>query len=225
MPRIARVIVPGIPYHIVQRGNRRQRVFFGDEDYSFYLHLLKKHGDEAGVQFWAYCLMPNHVHLIAVPDKAESLGKAMSVADRKYAQATNLKHYWTGSLWQGRFYSCPLDHPHLLAAARYVERNPVRARLVSFPSEYTWSSAYAHIHNSYDPLISDSILKEEIEDWAAFVGQEESEETLNKLREYTSTGRPLGDAEFVERLENITGRRLEKQKAGRKLGNQVTVTN
>jgi len=225
MPRIARIVIPGIPYHLAQRGNRRQQVFFENNDYAFYLHLLRKHGYESGVQFWAYCLMPNHVHLIAVPEKPESLANAMSIADRKYAQATNLKHDWTGSLWQGRFFSCPLDHAHLLAATRYVERNPVRSGMVSLPAEYVWSSAYSHINDSPDPLISDSVLMEEITDWATFIGQEENEETLQRLREFTSTGRPLGNADFVERLENISGRRLTKKPAGRKLGNQVTDTN
>jgi putative transposase len=224
MPRIPRIVIPGVPYHIAQRGNRRQQVFFEKNDYLFYLHLLKKHGTEAGVQFWAYCLMPNHVHFIAVPGRPDSLTKAMSVADRKYAQAINLRHDWTGCLWQGRFFSCPLDHAHLLAATRYTERNPVRSGLVSAPIDYPWSSAHAHVRNSPDPLISDSPLMEEIKDWRAFVGQEEDEKSLRQLREYTSTGRPLGDDAFLKQLEKISGRQLTRKKPGRKSGNGVTGT-
>jgi putative transposase len=130
--RIARVVIPGIPHHVVQRGNRRQKVFFNDEDRVYYLRLLKKYGDKAGLSFWAYCLMPNHVHMIAVPKTSDSLAEAMAAANWRYALAVNFREDWRGCLWQGRFYSCPLDQPHLIAAARYIERNPVRSAMLLF---------------------------------------------------------------------------------------------
>jgi putative transposase len=214
--RIARVVIPGIPHHVVQRGNRRQKVFFNDEDRAYYLRLLKKYGGQARLAFWAYCLMPNHVHLIAVPQTCDSLAEAMAAANWKYALAINLREDWRGCLWQGRFYSCPLDDPHLIAAARYIERNPVRAGITEHPGDYPWSSARAHIQKIPDTLIVNSMLTEEIEDWASFINHEESDETIKRLRRHLATGRPLGEAGFIEELERMTGRRLKKQKTGPK---------
>src|SRR4030042_3344647 len=121
MPRKNRVVVPDYPHHVIQRGNRRQRVFFGDEDRRFYLSLLKKQGDRSGLSFWAYCLMDNHVHLIAVPKTPECLAHGMSTVSWRYTLAINLREDWKGSLWQGRFKSYPLDDKDLAAAVRYIE--------------------------------------------------------------------------------------------------------
>src|SRR4030042_452313 len=104
MPRIARVVIPGCPHHIVQRGNRRQRVFFNDDDRIYYLQLLRKYGDLEGIKFWAYCLMENHVHLIAVPSHHQSLFKGLGMAHWKYTLKVNLREDWRGYLWQGRFF-------------------------------------------------------------------------------------------------------------------------
>ena len=216
MARIARLVIPNVPHHVVQRGNRRQTVFFQEEDHTYYLRLLKKYGDQAGLVFWAYCLMRNHVHLIVVPKTPESLAEAMAGANWKYALTINLREDWRGCLWQGRFYSYPLDHPHLIACTRYIERNPVRAEIVEKPGDYPWSSAQAHLGRRSDTLIIESVLKEEIGDWASFINQEDDEEVVKRLRKHLSTGRPLGDANFIEKLETITGRILKKQRAGRK---------
>jgi len=216
MSRIARVVIPGLPHHVVQRGNRRQTVFFCDEDRHFYLWLLKKYGEQEGVDFWAYCLMSNHVHLIAVPETEKSLSEVMARVNWKYALSVNLKHDWQGCLWQGRYYSCPLDPPHLIGSARYIERNPVRAGITIRPEDYPWSSAKAHIQNVPDELIKTSSLTVEIKDWAGFIHQEEDPEMLNLLRRHLVTGRPLGDDQFIDQLEKITGRTLKKQKPGPK---------
>ena len=216
MPRIARVVIPNIPHHVVQRGNRRQAVFFSDADRVYYLRLLKKYGDKVGLIFWAYCLMPNHVHMIAIPNSSTSLAEAMAAANRKYAFAINLREDWGGCLWQGRYSSYPLDHQHLIAAVRYIERNPVRAGIIERPEDYPWSSAQAHVYGKPDALISESLLSEEIGNWASFINQDETEESIKNLRAHLDSGRPLGDEGFVEKLEKMTGRTLKKLKAGRK---------
>jgi putative transposase len=135
MARLARIVVPGLPHHVTQRGNRRQQTFFGEADIDAYIALMAEHCAAARVAVWAYCLMPNHVHLILVPETETGLRDALGPAHRRYTMAVNAREGWTGWLWQGRFASCPLDEPHLVAAARYVELNPVRAGLVERPGD------------------------------------------------------------------------------------------
>src|SRR5262249_20206153 len=139
MARLARVVVPGVPHHITQRGNRRQRTFFCDEDYHCYLELMAQWCGAHEVEVWAYCLMPNHVHLIAVPRTAEGLTRAIGEAHLRYSRMITFREKWRGHLWQGRFASYVLDEPYLPTAARYVELNPVRAGLIESPSRYRWS--------------------------------------------------------------------------------------
>jgi putative transposase len=214
--RIARVVIPGIPHHIVQRGNRRQDVFFGDRDRQFYMHLLKKYGNAAGVTYWAYCLMDNHVHLVAVPKSPESFTRGLGVAHWKYTLSINIREDWRGYLWQGRFFSCPLDGRYLMAAIRYVEGNPVRAGLVTRAEDYPWSSARAHVFKHKDPLIEFCPVQHEIKDWSGFISIAVPERELKNLRKSTITGRPAGDLDFVERLETSTGRTLKLMKRGPK---------
>ena len=133
MPRIARIIAPGIPHHVTQRGNRRMETFFRDEDYQAYLSLMAEWCRKYNVAIWAYCLMPNHVHLIAIPETEEGLRLAVGEAHRRYSAMINRRQKWTGHLWQGRFSSFPMDETYLLAAVKYIEMNPVRARLVAIP--------------------------------------------------------------------------------------------
>jgi putative transposase len=216
MPRIPRIVIPGIPHHIVQRGNRRQQVFFNNEDRIFYIKLLRKYSDLLGLAIWVYCLMKNHLHLIGVPDTEKGLSEVMSIVNRKYALRVNLREDWSGCLWQNRFYSCPLDFSHTIASARYIERNPVRAKIVEHPEDYPWSSARAHVENTDDSLIVPSSLAAEIPDWRAFINQDDPSEIVKKLRKNIVTGRPLGDDAFIERLERLTGRVLRVEKAGRR---------
>jgi putative transposase len=154
MARIARVVVPGIPHHVTQRGNRRQKTFFNDSDYRAYIDLMAERCSRQGVEVWAYCLMPNHVHVVAVPSTEQSLRLAIGEAHRRYTKRVNFREGWTGYLWQGRFSSFPMDEQHLLAAARYVELNPVRARLVATPQDYRWSSSRAHLSGRDDELVT-----------------------------------------------------------------------
>lgn len=216
MSRIARVVIPDFPHHVVQRGNRRQKVFFGDQDRQFYLRLLKKYGDEAGIAYWGYCLMENHVHLVAVPKSPESFAKGLGTAHWKYTLSINIREDWKGYLWQGRFFSCPLDGRYLMAAMRYVECNPVRTGLVTKAEDYPWSSARAHVLKQTDPLIERCAMQDEVKDWAGFLSIAVPECETKTLREQTTTGRPAGDQDFVERLEKITGRILKTMRRGPK---------
>jgi putative transposase len=158
MARLARVVIPGFPHHITQRGNRRQQTFFNDEDYAAYLELMAHWCKELGVEIWSYCLMPNHLHLIAVPTSADALRRAIGEAHRRYTRRVNFRENWRGHLWQGRFASFVMDEAHLLAAARYIELNPVRAELVVSPRDYRWSSARAHLKGKDDCLVKVSPL-------------------------------------------------------------------
>ena len=160
--------------------------------------------------------------MIAVPMHPDSLSKAIGTATWKYALAINLREDWRGSLWQGRFYSCPLDHPHLVAATCYVERNPVRAEIVKRASDYRWSSAKAHISGIRDELLAKSELEDEIDDWKSYLGQDESEESLKLLRNHFTTGRPMGDDKFIDKLEKLSGRILKKQRTGPKPRNSLS---
>ncbi len=218
MARLARVIAPGVPHQITQRGNRRQETFFCEADYEAYIELMAEWCDREGVEVWAYCLMPNHVHLIAVPDTHESLRRAIGEAHRRYTRRVNLREGWRGHLWQGRFASFPLDEGHTVRAARYMELNPVRAGLVSRPEQYHWSSAAAHIAGRDDGLVRVEPLVEMVGEgtWEEFLGGSVSREEAELLRRHERTGRPLGDEGFVRRLEDALGCVLRPKKRGPK---------
>lgn len=213
MSRLARIDLPDIPYHVTQRGNRRQLVFFQEEDRRVYLQLLKEQTTRYGLEVWAYCLMPNHARLIVVPRTDEALTRAIGETHRRYTRYINFREGWRGYLWQGRFASVPLDEPHLYAAVRYVERNPVQAGLVRDAEEYRWSSAGAHVCGRVDPVLTHSFLTASIQDWKVFLAAPE-DAIGTTLQRHASTGRPLGAPEFVERLERLTGRLLRPRRPG-----------
>ncbi|MCF6238160.1 MAG: transposase [Candidatus Marinimicrobia bacterium] len=215
MARIARVICPGIPHHITQRGNRRQQTFFCDEDYLAYIELMSQWCRKYKVAVWAWCLMPNHVHLIGVPQDSTGLARAVGEAHRRYTRRINFREQWRGHLWQERFASFPLDEQHLLAAARYIEMNPVAAGIAVRPGDYRWSSANAHLKGDDDELVSVAPLLELIPDWEDFL-RLSTEEELNVLQLHERTGRPLGSAGFIEKMEQSLGRVLHPQKPGPK---------
>ena len=215
MARIARVVAPGLPHHITQRGNRRQPVFFRDADYELYLRLMSEWCLQHRVEVLAYCLMPNHVHLIAVPNTRVGLARAIGEAHRRYTLAVNRREKWTGYLWQGRFSSCPMDERHLLMAVRYVEQNPVRAKLVREPWEYRWSSAQAHVAGRDDTLVRVKSMLELEPDWQAYLSERLGAFETELLELHGRTGRPLGDKEFTELLERRLRRRLKPKPRGR----------
>ncbi len=215
MARIARIVVPGMPHHVVQRGVRRMDIFFSDDDRHAYLDLLAEQGRRFGVRYLAWCLMTNHVHLIAVPEQEASLARGIGEAHRRYTRRINFQQGWRGYLFQGRFHSFPLDGNYLLAAMRYVLRNPVRAGLVDQPWDYPWSAArWLAGFASEDPLASPSEMLDDIADWPTFLL--EDTQPLSEIRKHTRTGRPLGSEAFIERLEQLTGRSLHLMKPGPK---------
>jgi putative transposase len=216
MARLARIVAAGLPHHVTQRGNRGQRVFFRDQDYALYRSLLAEGCRAAGVAVWAYCLMPNHVHLILVPSNPDGLRAALGETHRRYTRQVNAREGWRGYLWQGRFASFPMDEPHLLAGARYVELNPVRAKLARRASDWRWSSARAHLAERDDGLVTVAPLLEMVSDWQAFLRGGLSAAEHKAVRAGERTGRPLGSAPFVARLEKRLGRKLAKRKPGPK---------
>ena len=220
MARIARVVAQGYPHHVTQRGNRRQQVFFGDEDYETYLALLAEWCGQNEVDVWAYCLMPNHVHLMVVPHSPEGLAKAIGETHRRYTRFINFGEGWRGYLWQGRFASFPMDQPYALACARYIELNPVRAKLVKRPEQWPWSSARAHLKKEYGPLIRSSKPLRSPKEWASLLKEGMTELELESIRRGQRTGRPLGSESFLERLEKVLERPLKKQKPGPKKKNE-----
>ena len=215
MARLARAVIPGVPHNVTQRGNRRLVTFFEPDDPALYLEILTEECRRYSVEIWAYCVMPNHVHLIAVPETEDGLRRAMGETHRRYTAIINKRQGWTGHLWQGRFFSFPMDQRHTLAAARYVELNPVRAKMVERPQDYAWSSAVPHLQGRDDRLVRVAPLLDLIgeRDWGAFLGAGTPAE-LEALREHETTGRPLGDNDFVDRMELRMGRALRPRLRG-----------
>src|ERR1700736_2443259 len=216
MARLGRIVAAGFPHHVTQRGNRRQTIFFEPADYALYRDLLAERCRKAAVEVWACCLMPNHVHLVLAPSSPNGLARAIRETHRQYTGFINARARWTGHLFQGRFSSVALDDAHLLAAARYIALNPVRARLVARPEDWTWSSARAHLAGCDDALVCVAPLLDRIGRFGNLIESETDRMALAALRAAESTGRALGSNDFVAALERITGRRLQPQKPGRK---------
>lgn len=218
MPRIARIVLEGLPYHITQRGNNKQDVFFVDDDRKVYLEILKQQAEKYGLTIMGYCLMTNHIHLIAIPAKEESLAKAVGRTHFIYTQYINRFHKRSGHLWQGRFYSCGLDEHHFFSAMRYIEHNPLRAGICRKPWNYEWSSAVVHIdedskselldlHRWYDMM--------QARQWKQLLMQKLPDKEIKVIRNGTLIGRPLGSDSFISKLEKLVGRRLRPLPVGR----------
>ena len=164
MARFRRLVVPGYPHHITQRGVRRQTTFFDELDYKRYVRIANSLLSTASLEIWAYCLMPNHVHLIVIPHRPDSLSRLLCETHARYARRINLEHGWQGHLWQERFHSFVMDDEHLFAAVRYVELNPVRAGLCEQPDEWPWSSVHFHLHERADQLIANAGMRAHVDD-------------------------------------------------------------
>jgi putative transposase len=215
MARLARIAVPELPYHVTQRGNRRQPVFLREEDYRTYLALLHQESIRWQLRVWAYCLMTNHVHLIVWPATDESLSRAIAETHRRYTRHVNFREGWRGYLWQGRFGRVPLDEAHLVAAMRYVERNPVEAGLVERAADYPWSSARAHVLGISDPLLRTCFLTDQITNWAECLASSDEPATTQRLEVQVRTGRPHGPETFLDQLEQAVGYRIRRLPVGR----------
>ena len=217
MARLPRYVLPGIPHHVTQRGNRRERTFFEDGDYALYLDLLAHAAEQHGVAIWSYCLMPNHVHIIAVPRDEDGLARTFRHVHRHYTGYVNARLRTTGHLWQGRFSSVAMDEAHLHAALRYVALNPVRARLAARAQDWRWSSTAAHIAETDDHIVTVAPALTRVGDFTAFLGEEFDEaETYAALRKAETIGRPIGSTEWLADMAAKTGRTLTAGKRGPK---------
>jgi putative transposase len=222
MPRVARVVVPDCPHHVTQRGNRRAPIFQDAEDWGVYIALLRKYSERHDLDIWTYCLMPNHVHFVAVPRSAVALSRTFHATHTAYALYFNKAWGLSGHVFQGRFFSCPMDDPYMWATVRYAENNPVKARLVEQAEDYAWSSAAAHCGMRRDGLLSEGFPPSGvIEDWSAWLREKPNRQMLKTIRRQTRVGLPCGSPEFVDRLEKELGRSLRPPKRGRKPSSRV----
>jgi putative transposase len=218
MPRIARVVAEGVPHHITQRGNGRKTVFDDAQDHHVYLKLLREYTREHRLHIWAWCLMSNHVHLLAVPDASDSLSRALGRIHCDYARYRNARAASCGHLWQARYYSCPVDGPAVWRVMAYIERNPIRAGLVERAEDFRWSSARAHATDREDGFVQMAAWREfyTAARWRETLRLGVDDENLReRLRSATRTGRPLGSEEFLEEIERNTRRALRPRQVGR----------
>jgi putative transposase len=202
-----------------QRGNGRTRTFFNDQDFALYRDLLAGHCHLADVEVWAWCLMPNHVHLILVPSDTDGLRRALAATHRRYAGVIHARQRRTGHVWQGRFGCVAMDEDHLAAALRYVSLNPVRARLVARAQDWRWSSTRAHLTGKDDGITTRAPIRSRFPRFADLVAPDQDAadpEPFARLRAAESIGRPLGDDRFLTRIERTTKRDLRPGKRGPK---------
>lgn len=227
MARLARIVIPGVAHHVTQRGNRRLPVFFSDDDRELYLALLAEAARASGTACLAWCLMDNHVHLILVPEREDGLRATLGEAHRRYTRHVNFREGWRGHLFQGRFASYPMDDAHLMAAVRYVELNPVAARMVARAEDWPWSSARSHLAGKRaadDPLTDVAALGRHVRNWRALLrhgleaaGLDEGGEAVaESIEARLRTGRPLAEPEWIVAQEAASGRALAPRRRGRK---------
>ena len=216
--------MPGAAHHVTQRGNNRQDIFFVDSDRHTYLSYLKESAGRYGLAVSAYCLMTNHVHLVVIPEREDSLSKALGRTHLMYAQYVHRLHGRLGHFWQNRFYSCPMDDAHAYNAAAYVELNPVRAGMSECAWDFAWSSGAAHCGRSdYSGLLALDPWLEQMPpaQWKATLEAiAGSDDTIECLRVHTRTGRPLGSDSFLSKLENLINRRIRANPVGRPKGSR-----
>ncbi len=217
MARLPRIVVPRYPHHIVQRGNNREKIFLDSVDYEMYLSFLSKYSEDKGATIFAYCLMPNHVHLMVRPSEKEALAKMMQGITLCYTKYFNGKNGRTGRLWECRYHSTVIDgDSYLWTVSKYIENNPVRAGMVKRPEDYPYSSAKAHILRKRNPLLRESLFdRNELNEYREFIKLEEEKKILEEIRKQTRLGKPLGEAEFLEILSERVGCSLSFRPKGR----------
>jgi putative transposase len=216
MARFARIVVPGCPHHVTARGNRREPIFFEDGDQEIYRDLLAEQMRKAEVEVWAYCLMPNHVHLILCPNSKTGMAVALGAAHRRWANFVNARGRWRGHLFDGRYASVVMDDDHLMSAIRYVALNPVRAGLVSRAEDWAWSSVRAHLAGGDDALVTVRPVLDRVYSFAALIANQEADAFFGRLRAAEQTGRPVGNSDFIAGLERVLGRPVARRAPGRK---------
>jgi len=219
MARYARPVYAGIPHHITQRGNRRETMFFNDENRRAYLDWLNAYCTKHLVEVAAYCLMPNHVHIVAIPQTTNGLERVFRGLHTRYAQYINRRLGWSGHVLQGRYFSSALDEAHFVAAVRYTERNPVRAHMVQRAQDYRWSSAASHCGLRNDTLVATSAIAgggfPMTIEWMAWLAETGDPPQLDALRRHIDGNLPCGDKEFVGQLATLAGRDLAFRPRGR----------
>ena len=217
MSRGPRIVLPGNPHHITQRGIRQSDIFLDEADRMLYSKLLLEASVRYSMFIHSYTWMTNHVHIIAVPKFEDTFENVFRRINGDYASRFNKKYGSRGYLWQDRFFSCPTDETHYWAAMRYVERNPVRAGMVRRAQDYPWSSARAHCGLGSDPLLTDlPILPLGLKSWSQWLAESNPQKMDEKIRKCTHHGWPCGDEAFVARVEALYGRVLSPQKRGPK---------
>ena len=225
MPRRPRLSLPGVPLHVIQRGNNRQACFFAEEDYRFYLHWLAKGAQRYGCEIHAYVLMTNHVHMLVSPQGPEGAARLMQSLGRRYVQYVNRAYRRSGTLWEGRYKASLLQaEAYLLRCSRYIETNPVRAGMVKDPAQYPWSSYRWHGLGEANALIRDHALyaalgrtpEERQAGYRGLFRTELDEEALSDIRKAANQGLVLGDERFAKEIERALGVRVGLQKAGRR---------
>jgi putative transposase len=216
MPRIARIVFTDVPYHITQRGSRRQDVFFTASDRKAYLEWMRQYSNRYDLEILAYCLMTNHVHIIATPRKPDSMARTINVVHMRHAQNINKIHGWDGHLWKGRFFSTALDERHLWLCLRYIEQNPVYAGLVKKAQDYPWSSAAAHCGLQDDPLLTPGTgFDIELEEWDDVLREVIDRHVVDFIKKRTHAGLPCGDRKFLVKMGKIAGLDFLEKKSGR----------
>ncbi len=216
MPRIPRIVIKNIPYHITQKGNYNQKIFNSNGDRLYYLKLIKEYSRKYSLSIIAYCLMDNHVHFIAIPKKEDSMAKAFNVVNMKYAQYFNKRKKLTGHLFSDRFHSCMMDEQHTYIAIRYVEQNPVKAGLVNEAWEWKWSSATFHVSGQNTTgFLEYTDLLPSAGEWKNELKNPGLKPATDKLEWCTQTGRPFAAFSVIKKLEKITKKNLRYRRAGR----------
>ena len=224
MPRCARISLPGIPWHIIQRGNDRSVCFHAEDDYQFYLHYLQEFADRFGCRLHAYVLMTNHVHLLLTPEEEDSAALMMKHLGQRYVQYVNRTYGRSGTLWEGRFRSClTQSEDYVLACHRYIELNPVRAGMVLRPQDYRWSSYHANglgranalltPHAEYLRLGREATARRAA--YRALFRAHVDEALTDEIRDATNGNFVLGDERFQAQIAQVLGRRVVRGKAGR----------
>jgi putative transposase len=224
MPRRARIALPNVPVHLIQRGNNRQPCFFADEDYHRYLDWLSEYAAKTDCRVHAYVLMTNHVHLLISAEKADAGGALMKLLGQRYVQYVNRVYRRSGTLWEGRFRSCPVqEEDYLLGCQRYIELNPVRANMVAHPAEYRWSSYRANAQGEADALVRPHLLYESLGSDAAtrqaayreLFRYELEAEMVDEIRKATNGNFALGSERFAADVGKVIGRRAIHGHSGR----------